>query len=194
MYAFISGRVVAKSPAAVVLDNQGIGYEIHISLNTYTRIQHLEECRLYTYLVVREDAHILFGFADEAEKELFVHLISVSGVGPNTARMVLSAMLPQEFIQAIIMEDETALGRIKGIGPKSAKRLIVELKDKVGKAGHTMLTTPDAGNTARAEALSALVALGFSRPASEKAIQKAAQSLAPGIPAEEIIKLALKNL
>lgn len=194
MYSFISGRVVAKSPAVVVLDNHGIGYEIHISLNTYTRIQHLEECRLYTYLVVREDAHILFGFADEAEKELFVHLISVSGVGPNTARMVLSAMLPQEFVQAIIMEDEGALGRIKGIGPKSAKRLIVELKDKVGKAGHTMLSAPDAGNTARAEALSALVALGFSRPASEKAIHKAAQGLAPGIPAEEIIKLALKNL
>lgn len=194
MYAFISGRVVAKSPAVVVLDNHGIGYEVHISLNTYTRIQHLEECRLYSYLVVREDAHILFGFADEAEKELFVHLISVSGVGPNTARMVLSAMLPQEFVQAIIMEDEGALGRIKGIGPKSAKRLIVELKDKVGKAGHAMLSAPDAGNTARAEALSALVALGFSRPASEKAIQKAAQGLPPGTPAEEIIKLALKNL
>lgn len=194
MYAFITGKTVALSPALAVLDNNGIGYEINISVNTFSAIQGKDSCRLYTYLVVREDAQLLYGFATEAEKELFVQLISVSGIGPNTARMVLSSYPPEEIVQAILQEDETTIKSIKGIGPKSAKRLILELKDKLKKGEGTMLTSPTADNTMKEEALSALVMLGFNKNASDKAIAKVLQTHPDTATVEALVKLSLKNL
>lgn len=194
MYAFITGKTVALSPAMAVLDNQGIGYEINISINTYSAIQGKDTCKLFTYLVVREDAQLLYGFATEAEKELFVHLISVSGIGPNTARMVLSSFPPEEIVQAILQEDEATIKSIKGIGPKSAKRLILELKDKLKKGDGTVLTAPVADNTIKEEALSALVMLGFNKNASEKAIAKVLKTHPDTASVEALVKLSLKNL
>ncbi len=194
MYAFITGKTVALSPALAVLDNNGIGYEINISVNTYSAIQGQDTCRLYTYLVVREDAQLLYGFATESEKELFTHLISVSGIGPNTARMILSSFPPEEIVQAILQEDEATIKSIKGVGPKSAKRLILELKDKLKKSEGDMLTAPVADNTIRQEALSALVMLGFNKNASEKAIAKVLKAHPDTATVEALVKQSLKNL
>lgn len=195
MYAFITGKVVACTPAFVILENQGIGYEINISVTTYTAIQGMETCRLYTHLVVREDAHMLFGFASEAERDLFLHLISVSGIGPNTARMVLSSFPPQDITSAILREDEATIKSIKGIGPKSAKRLILELKDKLGKMEEDIVPSVSAAdNTVRKEALSALIMLGFNKAASEKAIAKVLKSHPDTSTVESLVKLSLKNL
>ncbi|MCC7028997.1 MAG: Holliday junction branch migration protein RuvA, partial [Chitinophagaceae bacterium] len=133
MYAFLTGKYIVKTPAYVWLDVNGVGYEVYISLHTYSQIQDLQQGRLLTYLQVKEDAHTLFGFFDDDERTLFIHLLSVSGVGASTARMMLSSMKPDEIRHAIVTENELLLGRIKGIGPKSAKRLILELKDKLLK-------------------------------------------------------------
>lgn len=194
MYAFISGKMVALTPAMAILDNQGIGYEINISIHTYSAIQGMDTCKLYTYLVVREDAQLLYGFATIAEKELFVLLISVSGIGPNTARMVLSSYPPEDIVQAIVQEDEATIKSIKGIGPKSAKRLILELKDKVTKSDSTLLDAPVANNTIKAEALSALVMLGFNKNIAEKAIAKSLTNKPEIASVEDLVKQALKNL
>ena len=131
MYAYIEGKYVFKSPTTVYIDVGGVAYVIHISLNTYSRIESAESGRLYTHLHVKEDAHTLYGFADEEEKNLFVLLLSVSGIGPNTARIILSSMVPIEVRTAILTDNDLAFKKVKGVGPKTAKRLILDLKDKI---------------------------------------------------------------
>lgn len=194
MYAYIRGKLAFVSPAIVVVETGGVGYELHISLHTYGQIQRATEVQLFTYLYVKEDIQALYGFADAAEKALFTQLISVSGIGPNTARMVLSAMTPAELRQAILREDEALIQSIKGIGPKSAKRLILELKDKLAKETGIPDTVGASNNTAKQEALSALIMLGFSRQASDKALRKVQQANPDVNAVEQLIKLSLKEL
>lgn len=194
MIVYLNGNYVLKTPAYVWMEVNGIGYEVNISLNTFSRIQHLEKGRLFTHLHIREDAHSLYGFFDEQERTLFLHLISVSGVGTATARMMLSSMRPEEIIQAIRSENEAALGRIKGIGPKSAKRLILELKDKIMKLSpEGAIIEAPAHNNLENDALNALMSLGIARQAAGNAIKKAMQEESePSL--EMLIKRSLKNL
>ncbi|MDX1955942.1 MAG: Holliday junction branch migration protein RuvA [Chitinophagaceae bacterium] len=194
MIAFLRGRFLHKSPAIVHVDVQGVGYEVHISLNTFTRIQDLEEGQLYTSLLIREDAHILFGFYELAEKEMFMSLLGVSGVGAATARMVLSYLKPEEFSRAILSGDVKTLESIKGIGKKTAERLVLELKDKLAKNPAETSISPVKHNTLHADALNALIALGIGRNTAEQAVQKVIQSLPSNTSVEEVIKKALKTV
>src|ERR1700749_985608 len=172
MYAYIDGKLAYKSPSYVVIDAGGVGYHINISLNTYSQLGTAERCKLFTWLHVKEDGHTLYGFFDEGERRLFLHLISVSGIGPNTGRMMLSSITPDEIQTAIVKGDVPLIQRIKGIGPKSAQRLILELQDKLRKEGPDTLTTMPATHTVKEEALSALVMLGFVRNAVEKVLEQ----------------------
>ena len=180
------------------LDCNGVGYFVNISLYTYSEIENREKVKLFTHLVVREDAQLLYGFFTEIEKNLFLHLISVSGIGPNTARLVLSSMSVQEFQKAIIQGDVRLIQSIKGIGPKSAQRLILELKDKLKKDSlhEEMDSSSIHGNLSvlTEEALAALTMLGFQKAQAEKAIQKATKENPSIHLVEELIKLSLKNL
>jgi Holliday junction DNA helicase RuvA len=194
MYAYIDGKLTFKCPAYVIIEAGGIGYHIHISLNTYSALKDLERCKLYLCQIVKEDAHTLFGFADEGEKRLFLHLISVNGIGPNTARMMLSSISPVEIQEAIIKGDVDQIKRIKGIGPKSAQRLIIELQDKLKKDGPDTLISVPRNNTSKDEALSALVMLGFVKNVADKAVESAVKSSTNTLTVEEIIKIALKTL
>lgn len=193
MYAFLNGKYIVKTPAYVWLDVNGIGFEVNISLHTFSNIQNLQEGRLYTHLQVKEDAHTLFGFFDLEERLLFINLISVSGVGASTARMMLSSMKPEEIQHAIITENEIVLGKIKGIGPKSAKRLILELKDKLMKSKPNENIQSTASNKIESDALNALVSLGIARNVAFTAIQKSLKT-EKNIELEPLIKLSLKNL
>ncbi|MDR0970056.1 MAG: Holliday junction branch migration protein RuvA [Lentimicrobiaceae bacterium] len=193
MYAFIRGKVVEKNPASVVIENNGIGYIINISLNTFSALHNLSEAKLYTYLVVREDAHILYGFIDEAEKELFLHLISVSGVGPNTARMILSSLTTAEATEAIASGDAHLLQSVKGIGGKTAQRIVIDLKDKVSKLEVFAEKISSSHNTVKAEALSGLMVLGFNKNTVEKVLDKLLRQH-PEIGVEVLIKESLKLL
>jgi Holliday junction DNA helicase RuvA len=194
MIAFLRGDFVHKTPALLHMDVGGVGYELQISLNTYSRIQSLERGILLTYLHIREDAHILYGFFEEAEKELFIQLISVSGVGASTARMMLSSMKPEEITRAIIQGNARQLESIKGIGKKSAERIILELRDKVGKGkGETNISSL-ISNTLEQDALNALITLGIARPAAEQAIKKTFNEVSGTEKVEDIIKKALKLL
>jgi Holliday junction DNA helicase RuvA len=194
MYAYIEGKIAFRCPTHLIIETGGVGYHIHISLNTYSALPETEKCKVYTWLHVKEDAHTLYGFSDEGERRLFLHLISVSGIGPNTARMILSSITPAE-IQAAIVKGEVALiQRIKGIGPKSAQRIILELQDKLKKEGPDTLITMPARNTAKDEALEALIMLGFVRNVAEKAIEKALKSTDENLAVEQLIKVALKSL
>ena len=195
MIAFLRGKFAVKTPARVVVDVNGVGYELQISLNTYAAIANVENGQLHTYLHITENAQTLFGFADIAEKELFLQLISVSGVGAATARMMLSGMKPDEIIRAIVQGNTKQLEGIKGIGKKSAERLIVELRDKLGKqsmessiSGGIIMNTPDT------DAVQALIALGIGRPQAEQAIKKTMSIIPADASLELIIKQALKNL
>ncbi len=194
MYAYIDGRLAFKCPAYVIIETGGVGYHIHISLNTYSALKEQERCKLYTWLSVKEDAHTLFGFADEGERRLFLHLISVNGIGPNTGRMMLSSISPEEIQEAIVKGDVNQIKRIKGIGPKSAQRLIIELQDKLKKDGSGTLISAPRNNTSKDEALSALVMLGFVKNVAEKAVDAAARTSTEPLTVEEIIKIALKSL
>ena len=194
MIAFLKGAFVQRSPSQVVIEVQGIGYEVQISLNTYAQIQNLQEGLLYTHLQIKEDAHTLFGFADIQEKELFIQLISVSGVGAATARMMLSSLKPEELIRAIQQGQTRQLESIKGIGKKSAERLILELKDKMAKISPHTNISPLINNTLEQDALNALVALGIGRGAGEQAVQRVLQAEPSLDRVEEIIKKALKTL
>jgi Holliday junction DNA helicase RuvA len=199
MIAYLEGPFTYKSPAYLIIDVGGIGYQVHISLHTWSAISTLTKGRLHTHLHIKEDAHTLYGFFSVEERDLFVQMISVSGIGPNTGRMVLSSMSPGEFKEAIWSENEALIKSIKGIGPKTAKRMILELKDKIGAPGSNKQETSSVNmgaghNTSKEEALSALVQLGFSRTASEKAIAKVIHQDALIESAEELIKGALKNL
>ena len=193
MIAFLKGDFINKNPASVLVDVNGVGYEVQISLNTYSKIQHLDKGQLHTSLLIREDAHILYGFFEIAEKEMFLQLINVSGIGASTARMMLSYLKPDDLVKAIINGDIKTLESIKGIGKKTAERIVVELKDKLGK--HTFETNIPAmkHNTLHSDALNAMLGLGISRQAAEQAIQKTlAQE--PGLPLEDLIKKALRIL
>ncbi len=196
MISFLEGQLDEKNPAYVVINCQGVGYLVHISLNTFNALPEKGMVRLATLQVIREDAHILYGFADDEERELFKHLVSVSGVGPNTARMILSSMTPAEITTAIIHNDIQMLSSIKGIGEKSANRIIVDLKDRLEKEGvlkaEKMVVTD---NTISQEALSALVMLGFAKPTAQKAIRAILKKHQGSVQsAEYLVKEALKSI
>ncbi|MCR8558449.1 Holliday junction branch migration protein RuvA [Mucilaginibacter sp. BJC16-A38] len=194
MYAYIDGKLVFKSAAFVVIDAGGVGYHINISLNTYSKLGAGERCKLFTWLHVKEDAHTLYGFIDEGERRLFLHLISISGIGPNTGRMMLSSITPEEIQNAIISGNVSLIQRIKGIGPKSAQRVILELQDKLKKEGSDTLSTVPLNKTVREEALSALVMLGFARNVAEKTIDQEINKNNGDLTVEQLIKAALKSL
>lgn len=194
MFDYIEGKLVFRSPNYVVIDVGGIGYHINISLNTFSRLGDLPVFKLFTWLHVKEDAHTLYGFAEEGERRLFLHLISISGIGPNTGRMMLSSITPEEIQNAIISGNVSLIQRIKGIGPKSAQRIILELQDKLRKEGSDMLSTTPSIKTARDEALSALVMLGFARNAAEKVLDQEINKSKEDLTVEQLIKFALKSL
>ena len=195
MIAFLTGSFARKTPSYVHIDVHGVGYEVQISLNTYTQIQDKESATLQTHLIVREDAQILYGFADEAEKALFLQLITVSGVGANTARVMLSYLKPDELSRAIVQGNAKALEAIKGIGRKTAERIVVELRDKLAK--HPVETDVNIsswkGNSLQTDALNALIALGINRQVADGAIQKVLQQ-DPDVSVEILIKKALQML
>lgn len=198
MYAYITGKIESLTPTNVVLDCNGIGYDLQISLATYEKLQHQDtKARLFTYLAVREDNHTLYGFAEEDEKKLFIHLLSVSGIGAATARMMLSYISTRELYNAIIQGNLALLKQVKGVGPKSAQRIILELQDKLQKTEFgTDKMEFVRGIQTNQEALSALTMLGFSKIASEKAIQSvlSESNHSEDLKVEEIIKLSLKKL
>ena len=193
MIAFVQGEFTDKTPSQVIVDVNGVGYELQISLNTYTEISEKNHGKLLTYLHITENAQTLYGFANATEKEMFLNLISVSGVGASTARMMLSGMKPDEISSAIVQNDANQLSKIKGIGKKTAERLIVELKDKLGKQSITTSFTKGSENRTETDAITALIGLGINRPAAENIIKKVVLS-SPHLPLEAIIKQALKNL
>lgn len=194
MYEYIEGKLVTLNPDHVIVETGGIGYFINISLNTFSALKNLPQCRLFIHFVVREDAQIFYGFDTTEERLIFRALISVSGIGANTARLVLSSMSPGEFVMAISTEDVEALKKIKGIGAKSAQRMIVELKDKVVKLEITSENVPTVHNTSQNEALSALTALGFNKTVAEKAVQRVLKTTDSSASVGGIVKEALKIL
>ena len=193
MYAYITGKVAEKSPTYVVLDNQGIGYLINITLNTFTAIGEKEEVRLYTHEQILEDAHNLFGFYSAKERDLFELLISVSGVGCNTARLILSSLTVNELSNAIANDDVKTIQAVKGIGAKTAQRIVIDLKDKLKKNDFPTEIFAAPNNTVKAEALSALTILGFSKGAVDKALDRLLKQM-PDANVETLIKEALKIL
>lgn len=194
MYDYIDGKLAVKGPTYVVIDAGGVGYHINISLNTYSAIQSQERCKLFVWMHVKEDAHTLYGFFEEGERRLFLHLISVSGIGPNTGRMILSSITPAEIQTAIVKGDVPLIQRIKGIGPKSAQRMILELQDKLKKEGPDSLISVPLNTTVKEEALSALVMLGFNKAVAEKSLGQAIHNSAENLSVEQLIKVALKTL
>jgi Holliday junction DNA helicase RuvA len=194
MIAFLQGNFVRKTPAMVLVEVNGMGYELHISLNTYSSIVNKDQGKLHTYFHVREDAHVLYGFYEEEEKEMFMQLISVSGVGASTARMMLSSMKPSEIAKAILQGNSKLLENIKGIGKKSAERIVLELRDKVGKNTAILNNEPLISNTLEQDALNALIALGIARNTGEQAIAKVRKNQPDIQKIEDIIKQALKNI
>ncbi|MBK5278664.1 MAG: Holliday junction branch migration protein RuvA [Bacteroidia bacterium] len=194
MIAYLNGKLTRKEPTFVIIDVNGVGYHVSISLNTFTEIKDQEAIRLSTYMHVREDAHILYGFSSDTEKTMFQNLISVNGVGPNTAMMVLSYLSTTELKNAILQEDVGTLQAVKGIGGKTAQRLILELKDKFKKGAEEIGGIPASGhNTMRQEALGALVTLGISKPQAEKSIDAVLRKSGNTISLEELVKQSLKN-
>jgi holliday junction DNA helicase RuvA len=203
MYEFIKGKLEEINPAYAVIETGGIGYILHITLNTYTKISTLDQCKLFAHQVIREDAQVLFGFADLEERELFRLLISVSGVGPNTARLLLSSLNVNELKDAIVSGRVGVLKSVKGIGEKSAQRIIVDLKDKVDKAFLSPQKIEISHNTIREESLSGLVVLGFPKKLAEKAVDEVIKEFrqlavedgqAAALSVEKLIKEALKRL
>jgi Holliday junction DNA helicase RuvA len=194
MIAFVRGNFVQKQPARVVVDVNGVGYDLQISLYTYSSIVNKESGQLFTYLHITENAHTLFGFAEMSEKDLFLQLISVSGVGTSTARMMLCGMKPEEITRAIVQGNTKQLESIKGIGRKSAERLIVELRDKFGKQNLDTSFSTTTINSVGVDAANALVSLGIAKANAEQAVQKVIISNPEIIELQELIKQALKNL
>ncbi|WP_026994596.1 Holliday junction branch migration protein RuvA [Flectobacillus major] len=197
MIAYIDGKLTYKDPAYVVIDVNGVGYELKISLQTYAALQDgVERCKLFTYLNIREDAHILYGFKEPDEKSLFLDLISVSGIGPNTALIMLSSLSSAEIRNALVSEDVKTIQSIKGIGAKTAQRAIIELKDKLKKeqmlAGPQTSFLPTTGSKVRNEALAALVTLGIPKNVAEKSIEAIVKKEGDNLTVEQLIKLALR--
>jgi len=191
MYEYIEGEFVEKSPAHLIVQAGHLAYYIHISVFTYSQVSNQTTGRIFLHFVIREDAQILYGFAGREEREIFRMLISVSGVGANTARLILSSLSPEEISQAILAGNVSLLQGIKGIGAKSAQRIIVDLKDKVGKGAGIDELFFSQDNTSREEALSALVALGFPKKTVDKAVTRIL-SEQPELSVEEVVKAALK--
>lgn len=194
MYDYIKGNVAELTPTYVVLDNHGVGYMINISLNSFNALQHQEDVvKVYVYEAIREDAHLLYGFTERRERELFLLLISVSGVGANTARMILSSLTPSDLEQTIASENVGILKSVKGIGAKTAERIIVDLKDKIKLSTDTLLDKSQVTSDVFDEAMSALVMLGFTKQMSQKALKKLFTA-EPTITVEQAIKKALKMM
>ncbi len=195
MIAYIKGTITYKTPTYVWVESGGVGYHINISLNTYSKIEKEEQIKLLTHFHVTENSQTLYGFAEEIERKLFVHLISVSGIGPSSARIILSGMSPEEARSAIVSDNFVAFQKVKGIGPKTAKRVILDLKDKLIKeSGEEPNIVNAQGNTNREEALSALVALGFNSSRVQKALTQVLAKHPDTGTVEKLIKLALKQL
>ena len=198
MIAYIKGQLVHKRPTDVIIEANGIGYRIHITLHTYNKIGNQKELKLLTHFIVKEDSQTLYGFADGEERAVFEHLISVSGVGPSTARLLLSALSAQDVKHAIVSENIAALKTAKGIGPKAAKRIVLELKDKILKEGgatsETVSQTLTVDNTIREEALSALVALGFNKTQVQKTLNRILKANPNVKDSSTLIKQALGQL
>lgn len=194
MIEYISGEVVELTPASVVIETSGgVGYFLNISLNTFSALKQGEKKRLYVHEAIREDAYTLYGFNGRKERELFQMLISVSGVGPNTARMILSGLSPTELEQVVATENVALLKSVKGIGAKTAQRIIVDLRDKIKSVGSPLVSSMPQVSATYEEAVAALSMLGFAPQASQKVVQKLLQDM-PGIRVEEVIKQALKML
>ncbi len=193
MYEYIRGTITDLSPASIVVEASGVGFIASISLNTYSKLNGKKEVLLLTHQVVREDAHLLYGFADKNERDIFRSLISVNGVGANTAIMMLSYLTTDEIISAISTENVMVLKAVKGIGLKTAQRIIIDLKDKLGKMPETGQIFHSTDNTIRNEALSALVMLGFAKKDAEKVVSGIMQEQ-PGVAVESVIKQSLKRL
>lgn len=197
MIAYLQGRLVFKDPTYVIIDVAGVGYQVKISLQTYSKIKDEEQIKLLTFLHIKEDAHTLYGFKEEDEKRLFLLLISINGVGPNTGLMILSSLTTEEIEQAILSGDVATIQHVKGIGAKTAQRIILELKDKVGKT--TGETSPSqlgflkSSNKIREEALQALITLGFPKAAAEKNISQVLKKTNGEISLEDLIKASLKT-
>lgn len=195
MYAYLQGKFTHKTPAQIYIDVNGIGFEVNVSLNTYSAIQKLHEGKLFTYLQIKEDGHTLYGFFEKEEKDIFLLLISVSGVGASTARMMLSSVRPDEIATAIIQGNVKLLESVKGIGKKTAERLVLELKDKVGKqAIGTTGTSFAIANSIEQDALIALTSLGIAKAQAEQAIQKIMRNEPAINNLEELIKKSLKAI
>ncbi len=191
MIGHLNGKLVEKNPTELIIECGGVGYEVKISLNTFSSIGSVEALKIFTKLIVREDAQILYGFSSKEEREMFNHLISVSGIGPNTAMIMLSSLVPDEIAHAIQVEDVATIQSIKGIGAKTAQRVIIDLKDKMLKIVFSSENIFNQNNTNRFDALNALVSLGFDKKSAEKAIDKIAVS---DESVEILIKEALKIL
>jgi Holliday junction DNA helicase RuvA len=200
MYSYINGKVKSLSPTAVLLENQGIGYHIQISLQTYSAIKDLQEAKIFTFCVIKAENQSnsffsIYGFATDQERQLFLQLVSVSGVGHNTAQLILSSFETDQLIRVIASGDSATMMKVKGIGGKTAQRIIIDLKDKIGK-GLPELASIGAisGNNVNEEALSALLTLGFNRAAAEKALSKSTKELGSDTKVEDLIKSALGHL
>ncbi len=196
MYEYIQGNVIRRQPTHVVVEAGGIGYLLHITLFSYDQITEGKALKIYTWLQVQEDAHRLWGFIEPAERDVFLHLVSVSGIGPNTARLILSGMNPEECRQAILTDNELAFKQVKGVGPKTAKRVIMELKDKILKtSGDTVTIKPGhSRQQAVEEALAALITLGFVKNQAEKAISQIIRDEGRELPTETLVRMALRML
>jgi Holliday junction DNA helicase RuvA len=193
MIAHLQGKLVEKNPTEVIIDCGGVGYHVNISLHTYSLLPNTEAIKLFTYLQIKEDAHTLFGFVEKSEREIFKMLLSVSGIGASIARTMLSSLEPKQIIQAIASGDLVTIQKIKGIGSKTAQRVLLDLKDKVLKLYDLDEVSMIQNNTNKDEALSALEVLGFVRKSSERVVEKIVKEN-PEATVENIIKLALKNL
>ncbi|MCC7244441.1 MAG: Holliday junction branch migration protein RuvA [Saprospiraceae bacterium] len=196
MFAYLKGEITYRTPTFIVVETGGVGYHVNIPLSTYTAIEGQEKATIYTHLIVREDAHTLYGFATQTERSTFVALISVTGVGANTAQLILSSMTVDEVRAAVLGEQAHVLQRVKGIGAKTAKQIILDLKNKFSKEApdSAPVLMPMADNTVREEAISALMALGFNRIAVQKALNNVMKEHPNAAKVEELIKLALRAL
>lgn len=196
MISYLEGKLTEKDPTYVLVDVGGIGYQVKITLNTFSQIKALDQCKIYTHLHVKEDAHTLYGFFEASERKRFLQLISISGVGPSTGLMILSSLSPEEIHSAIVNSDVKTISGVKGIGQKTAQRIILELKDKMSKEeleGRLPVLSLSSGNTLKSEALSALTTLGINKAAAEKTIDKIMKENTDQVSLEELIKLALKR-
>lgn len=196
MFDYIQGKVVARQPTHVVVEAGGIGYLLNITLNSYDLIEEGKVEKVYTWLQVQEDAHRLWGFKEPAERDVFLHLVSVSGIGPNTARLILSGMTPEECRQAILTDNELAFRQVKGVGPKTAKRVMMELKDKMLKTAGDPLNVKAGSNKNQSveEATAALITLGFVKSQAEKVISQIIRDEGRDLPTETLVRMALRLL